>query len=520
MAVYDVNGNILNEAMAYPSLSMFHSMGVIGDSYASGEIYIESLEDYYDLSWGQVLGRMTGIKVINYSKGGLSTKTWLENENYGLAKLEREDANDLYVIALGINDANYFGTNNIGTIADIESDSTESFYSYYGRVVRAVQSNAPNAIILLSTLARWNSIYNAFSNAIIEIGEYYNFPVIDVSQSIFFKSTFFSNNMKSNHPTAVNYSAMAKEYGRLIELELEKNVSNYDSYIQTNGSGKQENIISNELKAALLDCFAHIPWVDNNADYYSILVSALYPTHYPKITAEFDSGLNVIDTGDSLNTLKQYLTVKYYGTGRSAGTVIANNNYSLSGVLTEGLSIIYVSYNNLVTSFAIEGVVDYYNTWMFSMSSGNLDLQGGAYEPNQDDLTKYPSRLQYYINASRKCVSVSKGKASVYLRNQTAQETGFYPVPIPASANHVKIIMNPGGQYVYMNTLPYISETNRYANAIADNRIAWQQLVNGVIEKDITNPGNLFLCLNFKYDNAGSVYPSNPSNITIEYSEV
>jgi len=518
MAVYDVNGNVLNEGSAFPSLSLFNSIGVIGDSYASGEIYIDGLKDYYDLSWPQTLGRMAGLKAVNYTKGGLSTKNWLENNDYGLGKLNSEDANDIYVIALGLNDANQ--SIPIGTISDITSDSTNSFYSYFGRIIRAIQSHAPNAIIMVSTLARWNTTYNQYSVAVKAIGEYYSFSVIDLDSSDFFKSSFFADNMVGNHPTAVNYSAMAKEYGRLIELALEKDVQNYNGYTQTVESGKQEDIIPENVKSAMLDCFAHIAWIDNNADYYSILVSALYPTRYPKITAEFDSGLNVIYTDDSLDSLKQYLTVKYYANDKSTGVALSDNDYTLSGVLTEGLSTVYVSYDNLVVSFAIEGVVDYYDTWMFSMSSGNLDLQGGGYEPNQDDLTKYPSRLQYYDNASRKCVSVKKGKAGVYLRNQAAQATGFYPVPVPPSANHVKITINPGGQYIYMHTLPYIADTNRYGNSIAGNRIVWSEMTGGVIEKDITNTGNLFLCCNFKYDNAGSTYPSNPSNITIEYSEV
>ena len=229
MAIYDINGNPVVDGIVYPSLSMFQSIGIIGDSFASGEVWIgENSGDYYALSWGQIMARMAGVTAVNYSKGGLSTKTWLENTTYGLAKLNSETANKLYIIALGINDGN--ASIPIGTIADIKSNSINSFYSYYGRIVRAIQSHAPNAIIMLSTCARWTATYNPYSEAIRRIGEYYSFPVLDLAESPFFRSSFFSKNQVHNHPTAINYSAMAKEYKRLIEVALAENSNQYKAF--------------------------------------------------------------------------------------------------------------------------------------------------------------------------------------------------------------------------------------------------------------------------------------------------
>lgn len=228
--IYDINGNSLYEKNALTSLSIFESIGIIGDSFASGEIWINnSGVDYYDLSWGQVMARMTGATVVNYSRGGLSTKTWLTDDEYGLAKLNNETANQLYIIALGINDGN--ASIPIGTISDITSDSTNSFYSYYGRIIRAIQAHAPNAIIMLSTCARWTDTYNPYSTAIRAIGEHYSLPVLDLAKSDFFQSDFFSENQVHNHPTAVNYAAMAKEYKRLIENALQKNADQYKAFV-------------------------------------------------------------------------------------------------------------------------------------------------------------------------------------------------------------------------------------------------------------------------------------------------
>ena len=227
MGIYSINGE---NATPAPSMSMFQTIGIIGDSFCSGEIFVNgSGVDYYDLSWGQIMARMSGCTAVNYSKGGLTTKTWLTDATYGLAKLNAEAANQLYIIALGINDGNQ--SIPIGTISDITSDSTNSFYSYYGRIIRAVKTHAPNAVIMLSTLARWTSTYNPYSEAVKAIGTYYDLPVFDLSESEFFQSDFFADTQVSNHPTAVNYSAMAKEYKRLVENALVENAELYKTFI-------------------------------------------------------------------------------------------------------------------------------------------------------------------------------------------------------------------------------------------------------------------------------------------------
>ena len=227
MDIFNISGKNANPA---PSLSMFQSIGIIGDSFASGEISTNgTLIDYYNLSWGQVMARMAGSTAVNYSKGGLTTKTWLTDTTYGLAKLNAESANQLYIIALGINDGNQ--SIPIGTISDITSDNTNSFYSYYGRIIRAVKAHAPNAIIMLSTLARWADKYKPYSAAVKAIGTYYDLPVFDLSESEFFQSEFFADTQVSSHPTAVNYSAMAKEYKRLVENALAENAELYKTFI-------------------------------------------------------------------------------------------------------------------------------------------------------------------------------------------------------------------------------------------------------------------------------------------------
>lgn len=231
MSIYDINGNKIDaNDNSLVSISMIESLGIVGDSYASGEIYNESskkLIDYYQLSWGKILGRMCGINVNVYSAGGLTSKTWLTDSN-GLIKLNNTNPDNLYFIALGINDANNLA---LGSKNDIESDSTDTFYSYYSRVIRAIKIHAPQAIIIPSTIVLFGGNYEAFSNAIHEIGKHYDLSVADLSNNNFFKSEFFSNNKVMYHPTALNYSAMSKEYKKIIESTLERDIKKYNGYI-------------------------------------------------------------------------------------------------------------------------------------------------------------------------------------------------------------------------------------------------------------------------------------------------
>lgn len=256
MGIYNISGGAV-ESGHFPALSMFESVGVIGDSFASGAVYATGeLVDHYNVSWPQVINRSFGVKVANYTKGGFSAQKWLNNTKYGLARLNAEKPHGLYVIALGINDAQTLGTAKLGTIADVDSDSTDSFYSYYGRVVRAVREHAPSAIVLLSTLARWGGAYDQYSDAVKVIGAHYSLAVIDLSESAFFKSAFFAGNQLRNHPTAVNYSAMAKEYTNLIEKTLEENAALYSGFIGGQIiSGDAKNYVTPEQFGAVGDGF-------------------------------------------------------------------------------------------------------------------------------------------------------------------------------------------------------------------------------------------------------------------------
>lgn len=202
------------------NLSLFEKFGVVGDSFASGELYFNSsYHDKYNISWGQIMARKHGTICTNYSSGGLHTRSWL-TANKGLPLLLSSDPEDIYYLALGINDVYSLGIDYLGSITDITShesydDYGDTFYGNYGRIIEQILEHAPHAKIVMFTCASTTGNYPAFNNAIIEIAEHYNIPYIVQADDPFFHSTIYTN-MSGSHPTAIGYSGMAVAFERLL----------------------------------------------------------------------------------------------------------------------------------------------------------------------------------------------------------------------------------------------------------------------------------------------------------------
>lgn len=110
--------------------------------------------------------------------------------------------------------------------------------------------------------------------------------------------------------------------------------------------------LSNAAKRALLNCFAHVAWIDNQGQtYYDALENELFPdSTLQSITAVFTQGSAVIYDTDSLDILRQYLVVTATYSDSTTETV---TNYTLSGTLTEGTSTITVSYGGKTDTFTV-----------------------------------------------------------------------------------------------------------------------------------------------------------------------
>lgn len=204
------------------SLSVFSTIGVIGDSFASGQIYVNGTPTVNDdLSWGKIMGRQYGVDVTNFAIPGATSRSWL-TEPEGLAKLKNEGEKGLYIIALGINDSWSLGADYVGTAADFNLSNYETapdtFYGNMSKIIGNILAKNSKAKIVLSTMSYNTSAAQVDVNrAIIDIGELAGLPVIVQYKDRYFTSAPYTSRMSSSHPTAANYSGMAAAIARMIE---------------------------------------------------------------------------------------------------------------------------------------------------------------------------------------------------------------------------------------------------------------------------------------------------------------
>lgn len=219
----NVNGD--NKKYFY-DMSLFQTVGVIGDSYASGELYKDSTNnvgDNYAISWLQQLARKFGFTGFNFSKGGLSTRSWL-TDSKGLALLNSSDPCDLILLCLGINDYYSLGEGYLGTPEDMDTHA-DSFYGNYSKIINDVKTKNEKTRMIIFTIAnpQETDLIDKFNDAIKNIATKFKIPCADENSYNYFKSDLFSKNMIGGHPIAVNYNGMGVTINDMISDTMQTN---------------------------------------------------------------------------------------------------------------------------------------------------------------------------------------------------------------------------------------------------------------------------------------------------------
>ena len=222
------------------SVAMFTKVGAIGDSFTAGAIYESDQSsahaNYPNSAWPAVMSRLNGNTVSNFGASGATTATYLTRED-GLASVLSAEAQQLYVLCLGLNDKTQGIT--VGTADDIKEDYTQNpatFCGNYGRIIDQIKAHAPNAkfIICKSFWVVENGLqpsdyYSYSSDAIEAIADHYGFPFIETMNDYFFCSPNYRSNWVNYHPTAPLYAGMAKRLTDLIGKCIIENVSYFAS---------------------------------------------------------------------------------------------------------------------------------------------------------------------------------------------------------------------------------------------------------------------------------------------------
>lgn len=265
--------------------------------------------------------------------------------------------------------------------------------------------------------------------------------------------------------------------------------------------------LSDSVKVALLNCFDNVAWKNGDGrEYHDILEAALYKEEYPRITAVFAPGSHVVYTDDALSTLTPYLTVKLFEDVSDTGTVIPSTDYTLSGTLVEGQSVVRVSYNDLSTTFTLNAI-DYYEQYNWSMENGLLEKQVGGISANSTHI------LCVDTGTNRRTFGCLRGKLPFFRKN-TDEPMNFYPIPVPSDAVSATITITPSTQYFFASTREINDAGTDYSNSID---ILTYTEGSGVLT--ITpSEKRKYIAVISKYNSAGSSYPTEPTNFSIVFS--
>ena len=227
--------------------------------------------------------------------------------------------------------------------------------------------------------------------------------------------------------------------------------------------------ISNAVKFALLSLLQHVAYIDDQCQmYYNLLYAALYGGGlYPQISVIYAPGNHVVYTDDNLDTLKDYLTVTYYETEHSTGEVLQDSDYTLSGVLTDGVCNVIVGYNNTFSVVQVEAV-DVYDHWNWAFPGPVIKLVA-----NLSVINTYNHIVINYnasASAKRRGFVAEKG-ISPYVITQDGTPTIYYPIPVPSEANKLTMRVLPETMQAYCYLVQYangvytqVATTDSYAN--------------------------------------------------------
>ena len=153
-------------------LGIFREIGCVGDSLASGEFEFDNngeigYWDYYEYSWGKMIERMTGTRITNFSRGGMtaySMYTEADEKNSVTPDINRlfdkDNAKQAYIIALGVNDLHNIDMECYGGKVGSAKDDVKEDYrdnagtviGWYGKIIARLKEISPHAKFFLLTI--------------------------------------------------------------------------------------------------------------------------------------------------------------------------------------------------------------------------------------------------------------------------------------------------------------------------------------------------------------------------------
>lgn len=154
-------------------------------------------------------------------------------------------------------------------------------------------------------------------------------------------------------------------------------------------NGSSEGLTATQ-KNAILNCFEHVAWTDTSGQsYYNELHAALFPpAELSYITAVY-SNSGTVYPDESLENLKQYITVTAHYNDSSTTSV---NAYTLTGVLEVGQSVLTISYSEKTTTVTVTVSTkpkSDMTEWNSGIAYTDIEVVQNSYYSSSGNITAY-----------------------------------------------------------------------------------------------------------------------------------
>ena len=231
--------------------AIFRTIGCIGDSLSSGEFEAtdpatgnKTYHDTFEYSWGQFLARMTGSKVWNFSRGGMTAQEYWNGFAESKGFWGKDKLCDAYIIALGVNDiSKALGSGSgIGSGNDIDPENGDNnpatVLGYYGKIISRLRENRPDAFFFPVTVPRdWRGAGSPARRKLeAELNEGIRrlpdlFPrtyVVDLAKyAPEFDQTFSKHYQLGGHLNPMGYLLFARMIGSYIDYIVRHNTGDF-----------------------------------------------------------------------------------------------------------------------------------------------------------------------------------------------------------------------------------------------------------------------------------------------------
>lgn len=211
-------------------------VGCIGDSLASGEFEsidengVKSYHDMFYHSWGQYMARECGFEALNFSRGGMTAKEYIESFGDARGFFAPELACKAYIVALGVNDL-MNARQAVGRPSD--DVNSGSFAGYFAELIRRYKKISPDAKFFFVTMPKYgdagDTIRAEQAALMRDFAKYFdNSYVIDLFEHApIYDKAFHEKFFMGGHMSPCGYRLTASMFISYIDYIIRHNMNDF-----------------------------------------------------------------------------------------------------------------------------------------------------------------------------------------------------------------------------------------------------------------------------------------------------